>query len=81
MEIALIVAAGLSVMTLIAAGFDYLGKRSKRADSGVTDHLKKLESRIAVLEASSLEKDGVIQKLETEMQFLNKLLVDKTEKK
>ena len=55
MGITLVIVGGLALMTLFAAGFDYLGKRKGRNDkatetrvNALEDKVKELESRLAV---------------------------------
>ncbi len=61
-------------MTLIAAGFDYLGRRAKRADPGLERRIAELERRVAVLDSALAEKDGQLLQLQNELSFVNRLL-------
>lgn len=78
MEIALIIVGGLTIITFLSAGFDYLGKRAKRASSGELTKLDELERRLGALEVAAEEKDGRIASLERELSFVNRLIADTT---
>lgn len=78
MNIALIIVGGLTAMTLIAAGFDYLGNRSKRASDEVRSRLIELETRVRELEVDRAEKDGEIGALAEKLEFVGRLLEDKS---
>jgi len=76
MGIAIAIVAGLSVMTLIAAGFDFLTKRSKNLNKDDLKRMGDLETRIAALEQGALLKDELIKRLQDDLSFYGKLLED-----
>ena len=65
-------------MTAIAAGFDYMGKRSKGISNALTDKIKELEDRVRLVESSLVAKEEEIKQLETKIEFMDRLLEDKT---
>lgn len=79
MGIALVIAGGLVLMTLIASGADYLTKRAKVSGGLGETRLKELEKRIMMLEQQDEDKNEKIEKLERDMGFINKLIEDKTQ--
>jgi hypothetical protein len=78
MDLALIIVGGLVVMTAIAAMADYFGKRQGKIGGETGKRLEALEKEVSLLGSSAATKDERIEKLETELRFLNKLIVDKT---
>ena len=78
MGIALIIVGGLVLMTVSAAGFDYLAKRKRRADKQTENTVALLEERLANLEAKVAERDERISQLESDVSFVSKLIEDKT---
>ena len=80
MEIVIAIIAGLTVITLIAAVFDYMGKRSKGVSSELLKKVKNIENKVSTLEKSLLEKDEEIKQLEIKIQFMDRLLDDKSNK-
>ncbi len=76
MGIAIAIVVGLSVMTLIAAGFDFLTKRSKDINKDDLKRLGDLETRVVALEQGAALKDEVIKKLQDDLSFYGKLLED-----
>jgi chaperonin cofactor prefoldin len=77
MDIALVIVGGLAVMTLVAAGFDYLVKRSKAVDKATKAKVEDLELRLKEIEVAQAAKDERIAQLEQEVGFVNKLLEKK----
>ena len=80
MGIVIAIVLGLTAMTLIAAGFDYMGKRSKGVSKDLLDKIDTIEDRIHTLEKSLIEKDEEIKQLDIKIQFMDRLLEDKTNK-
>ncbi len=78
MGITLVIVGGVVLMTLFASGFDYLGKRRKKAGAGLEKQVEQLESRVATLEVKVAERDEKIAQLEGELSFVNKLIEDKS---
>ena len=78
MGIVIAIIVGLTAMTLIAAGFDYMGKRAKGVPGEINNRITDIEKRIQTLESTVAEKDEEIKQLEIKMQFMDKLLEDKT---
>lgn len=77
MGITLTIIGGLVAMTVVAAGFDYLGKRAKTSP-GETGRVRELERRLEALEARLSDRDERIAKLEGELAFVNRLLEDRS---
>jgi predicted nuclease with TOPRIM domain len=77
MEIALIIAGGLVLMTFFAAGFDFLTKRRNKLDQETKNKVIGLEKKIHILEAKIDERDDKIKQLEHDVSFVNKLLEKK----
>ena len=76
MIIALIIVGGLVLITAVAAGFDYLGKRGRAPGREEASRFESLEVRVKNLEAKSLDKDERIARLESDLAFMNRLLED-----
>ncbi|MBN1525199.1 MAG: hypothetical protein JW904_11985 [Spirochaetales bacterium] len=77
MEIALIVAGGLVLMTFFAAGFDFLTKRRNKLDQETKDKVGELEKRIKNLEASVEERNNRIEHIENDVAFYKNLIEKK----
>lgn len=82
MPIALIVVGGIVIISVVASGFDYLGKK-RAADPGglssaLSDKVAVLEKRVAFLEEELSEKNVRLEQLRTDVSFMHKLLEDKT---
>lgn len=82
MGIALIVVAGIVIISVVASGFDYLGKK-RAADqpaspSSMAETVALLEKRVAFLEEELSEKSVKLEQLRTDVSFMNKLIEDKT---
>lgn len=77
MGIVIAIIVGLTAMTLIAAGFDYMGKKAKGVPGEVNNRITEIENRVHVLENSLAEKDDEIKQLEIKVQFMDRLLEDK----
>ncbi len=80
MGVVIAIIVGLTAMTLIAAGFDYMGKKSKGVSSDILNKVKNIESRMNTLENTLIEKDEEIKQLEIKIQFMDRLLEDKSNK-
>jgi len=80
MGVVIAIIVGLTAMTLIAAGFDYMGKRTKGASGELINKITDIENRVQTLENSIAEKDEEIKQLEIKFQFMDRLLEDKTKK-
>jgi len=78
MGIAIVIIAGLVVMTVVAAGFDFLTKKNKSNSSVSINQIKDLEDRIKMLENNEIERIDQIRKIQDEVKFVNKLLEDKS---
>ncbi len=79
MLVTLIIVGGVVATTLIAAIFDYLGKKAKNANPELVNRIALLENRQTALESSLLEKDEKIILLSKEISFVNRLLDKRTE--
>jgi predicted nuclease with TOPRIM domain len=77
MEIALIIAGALVLMTFFGAGFDYLTKRRNKLDQETKNKVIELEKKIEILEAKIDERNDKIVQLEHDVSFVNKLLEKK----
>ena len=60
MEIALIITAGVIIITLFSAGFDYLSKRSKQVDKKIRQKVITLETRLTGMESRLEERDNKV---------------------
>ena len=80
MEIAFIIVAGLTLMTIFASGFDYLGKRKLKVGKDMESRVQALEQKIQVLETDISLKNTKIEQLDESLSFLNKLIEDKSKK-
>ena len=80
MGIVIAIIVGLTAMTLIAAGFDYMGKKNKGVSGEVLNKITGIEERVQILEKSLIEKDEEIKQLDIKIQFMDRLLEDKTNK-
>jgi len=77
MGITLTIVGGLVLMTIAAAGFDYLGRRAKAAPAEAA-RSRELERRLEALESRLQDRDERVAKLEGELAFLNRLLEDRS---
>ena len=80
MGIVIAIIVGLTAMTLIAAGFDYMGKRTKGVSGELINKITDIENRVHIIENSIIEKNEEIKQLEVKVQFMDRLLEDKTKK-
>ena len=80
MGIVIAIIVGLTAMTLIAAGFDYMGKKTKGVSGELINKITDIENRVNSLENSIVEKNEEIKQLEIKIQFMDRLLEDKTKK-
>jgi hypothetical protein len=78
MWIALIIVAGLVLMTGVASGFDYMGKRKLKTGEDLEKRLAAMEQKLALIEDAGREKDAKIEQLGTDLSFMHKLLEDKS---
>jgi hypothetical protein len=76
MGFAIVIVAGLCLMTAVAAGFDYLGKKNEGVPKDILARVEGLERELEALRISAVAKDERIGQLETEMRFLGKLIGD-----
>ena len=74
MGIALIIVGGLVLMTVFAAGADFLTKRKGRLDTQTVETVAELQQRVTSLEQMVKEKDDTVARLETDMSFIRKLI-------
>jgi len=81
MSIAIAIILGVIAITAISAGFDYLGKRNKGASGDLSKKIDGLENRIRLLESSAALKEEEIRQLENKIEFMDRLLEDKTKNK
>jgi len=79
MEIALVIAGAVVLMTAFAAGFDFLSKRRARLDDQTRAQVQQMEGRVHALELAVGEKEQRISQLETELRFFSRLLDKKPE--
>jgi chromosome segregation ATPase len=80
MEIAIVIAGGLVLITLVAGFFDYLGKKKKKSDLALENKVTELERKMGNLEDRLHEKDERLNQLENEISFVNRLIEDKSKK-
>ncbi|MDP2790664.1 MAG: hypothetical protein Q8O15_02795 [Rectinemataceae bacterium] len=74
MLITMIIVGGIVATTLIAALFDYLGKKAKNINPELENRIAILENRQNAMESSLLEKEEKLILLAKEVTFVNKLL-------
>ncbi len=74
MGVALVIAGGLVLMTLVASLFSYLGEKRKRLDPQIEEKIARFEQRLAAIEAKADEKEERIAQLESEITFVTKLI-------
>lgn len=74
MEIALIVAGGLVLLTAVAGFFDYLGKRRSGIDTETKARIEALEKRLGELEAATATDASRLARLEGDLSFMNRLV-------
>jgi len=74
MGVAIVIAGGLVLMTLVASLFSYLGEKKKRLDPQIEEKINRMERRLTAMEAKAAEKDERIDQLESEISFVNKLI-------
>ncbi|HUX38053.1 MAG TPA: hypothetical protein VMV44_09135 [Rectinemataceae bacterium] len=77
MLITIIIVTGLVIMTIAAAGFDYLGKKRIKEEKELEKKIRILEEKINLLESGQEERQLKIERLENETKFMGSLLEDK----
>ena len=77
MGIALVIMGGLVLISIFAAGFDFLAKGRTRLDDDTRKKVELLEQKMAELENSTKEKEVRVEQLENDLAFLNRLLEKK----
>jgi hypothetical protein len=77
MGITLVIIGGVSLITFIAAYFDYLGKKKTRNDTVIETRISEIEKKMNSLQTAIDERDGIIEKLESDVRFMTKLIEDK----
>ena len=76
MGIAVVIVVGMVIMTVVAAGFDFLTKKDKSSSSVSATQVKDLEERIKILEINESERTEQLKKIQDEVKFMNKLLLE-----
>lgn len=76
MEIALICVGGLIALTFVAAFFDYLGKKQAGLGGASLKRVETLEREVAALRKTVEAREERVERLETELTFVNKLIGD-----
>ena len=74
MEIALIISASLVLISLFAAGFDFLTKRGNKIDKETKIKVIELEKKVALLESIIDERNNKMSQLENDVSFVTKLI-------
>lgn len=74
MEIALIIVGGLTLMTFVAAGFDFLTKRRVRMEDETRQKVAELESQVADLKKRVESQSEQITSLDGDVTFVHRLL-------
>lgn len=77
MGIALVIVGGVVLTTIAASLFDYLGKRRRPADRQLEGRVAALEKRVETAEAAIASRDERVAQLESDLDFVNKLIEDK----
>ena len=80
MGITLIITGGLVLMTLFAAGFDFLTKRRNKVDNDTKNKVVELEKKLAILESMITERNENILQLENNVSFVTKLIEKNNDK-
>ena len=74
MEIVLIISGSLVLISLFAAGFDFLTKRRNKIDEETKRKVIELEKKVAILESIIDERDNKMSQLENDVSFVTKLI-------
>ena len=77
MGITLVIVGGIVLVSVFAAGFDYLSKRGKRLDNETKVKVVELEKKVQELEQMMNDKNDRINQLDSDLTFVNKLLEKK----
>ena len=77
MGIVLVITGGVVLMSVLGMGFDYLTKRRKRVDNETKAKVEQLEKEVHQLAQIVSERDQRVTQLESDLQFLNRLLEKK----
>jgi hypothetical protein len=77
MEITYIIVGGVIIVSFLSAGFDYLSKKSKRADMETVNIMSSFENRLKTLETKLEERDDKILHLEEDLSFFRNLIEKK----
>lgn len=80
MGLAIAIILGIIGVTAISATFDYLGKRAKGVSGDVARKIDELEYKVRALESAATTKDDELRQLEHKVEFLDRLLEDKSKK-
>jgi chaperonin cofactor prefoldin len=77
MDLALVIVGGIVVVTVITMIGDIAGKAIKSRSATDPKELRELKLRVEQLENQFQDREERIRRLETEIEFANKLLEDK----
>lgn len=78
MGITLVIVGGLILLTFIPVYFDYRAKLAKGKVAAGDPALRDLAARVSALEGQVAERDEKLRLLERELNFVNRLLEDKS---
>jgi hypothetical protein len=78
MGVAIISVVGLCIMVIVPSYLRYLAKLKAGKDPALEQIVAELGKRVSQLELQLQEKDAKIDKLETDLVFVGKLLEDKS---
>ena len=74
MEITLIICGSLVLISLFAAGFDFLTKKRNKIDEETKLKVIELEQKVTILESIIDERDNKMSQLENDVSFVTKLI-------
>lgn len=74
MEITLIICGSLVLISLFAAGFEFLAKRRNKIDIETRIKVIELEKKVTILESIIDERDNKMSQLENDVSFVTKLI-------
>ncbi len=77
MGIALVVTGGIVLVTVFASVFDYLSKKNKGLNKDAIKKVDELEKRLNILESTIEDRNERIEKLESDLSFMTKLIEQK----
>ncbi len=74
MEITLIICGSVVLISLFAAGFDFLTKRRNKIDEETKIKVMELEKKVSILESIIDDRDNKMSQLENNVSFVTRLI-------